>query len=207
MTVDSFIQETLKPENFWIATAVIVALFGERLWSFIQGPSLEIGFKKNSERCFRTAFLPSDQIQDTGIFKDVQRQYFRLEVKNNGGFAKIVKVRTDLLDRKFKELDRFEPTLLRWINNREENDLAKGEISYVNLVSQVLNYPARIQNRFRIEVADWAPRAIAWDRPLDTYILKVVVHGENFSPITKHFRFIPSRYTIQPGRLGEIKDP
>lgn len=205
MSFNEFINNSLEPQTFWVAAAVIVALFWDKTWSlitwfFLKKPKLSILFDKNSERCYRTATLVGDAIQGHSTVINVDRQYFRLRIRNNGGFAQKIKVRADLLSPLLDELDRFEPTTLRWINNREENDLARGEVSYINLLSQIINNP-RITERLRVEVFDKTPRGIGWDRPLDEYIIKIIVHGENISPITEYFRFIPPTFNIQAGEL------
>lgn len=47
MAIPNFIRETLKPENFWLAAAVIVALFGEKFWFWLRKPNLEVRLKED----------------------------------------------------------------------------------------------------------------------------------------------------------------
>ncbi len=194
-----FIEDSLKPENFWVAMAVVVALFIPIFTAFIKlvdkwrkATILKVSFRKNYDRTYRKAVVPVDAIQSNGVFKNVERYYFRLQIKNEGGLAKRVSVRVDLFDRYLYELDYFEPSRLRWITNEEEIDLTTGESEICNLISQVVNLP-QITNRLRIEVSNTTPRAIAWDRELNIYIFQVIIFGENFNPIKKHFIFTPNK--------------
>lgn len=204
-----FFIESLKPENFWVALAVLVALLIpsiNALIKFINRVKIKISFNKYSERCSRKATVINDNIQDTPTYQFIERNYFRLIIKCINGLAKNIRVRVDLLDQYFKEVPRFEPCLLRWVIPKEKIDLAKDEYEYINLVSQIMNEPG-IKNRVRVEIQDTTPRGIAWDRPLKKYILKVSAFGENFIPVIKYFEFKPasSFKLLTPGNIKEIK--
>ena len=184
---------------------VIVALFGDKFWKWFDRPKINISFDKNSERCFRVAVRPKDVIQDEHLFRDVERYYYRLRIENKGGPANQVKVKIDVLDADGKEKERFEPSTLRWISNRETEDLSKKEIAYVNVCSQVKNYEHVITNRLRIELFDLTPRGIAGDLQLKDYIFKITIYGNNFNPIPKKFRYIKPSHEINAGNLKAIK--
>jgi hypothetical protein len=204
-----FILDSFKPENFWVAATVFVALLVpliNKLFNFINRTKVKILYNKYSERCLRKATVINDNIQDTPTYQFVERNYFRLIIKCTNGLAKNIRVRVDLLDQYLKEVPRFEPCLLRWVIPKEKIDLVKGEYEYINLISQVINEPG-IKNRIRIEIQDTTPRGVAWDRPLKKYILKVSAFGENFSPVIKYFEFKPalSFKLLTSGNLKEIK--
>lgn len=183
--------------------AVLVALFGERFWKWMDRPKIRISFNKKSEKCFRWADVEQDTIQDEGIHKDVKRQYFRLRVENNGSVAKNLKVRVDILRVDDKEPERFEPTTLLWISGGETIDLAREESEYVNFLSQVLSSPTKITNRVRIEVFNTKPRGIAWDRVLATYDFQLTVYGDNITPETRLIKFTPNKNISKAGTLQE----
>lgn len=189
--------------DFWIALgtlgAVIVALFGERFWKLIEGPRIKIEFDKDSERCFRWA-IATPNIQDEGVIRNVKKYYFRLKITNTGGVAKKLRVRADIKDKNGNEVERFEPSTLRWINGKEETDLLRGESEYVNLLSQLVDHP-EIRNRLTIEISDNSPRGIAWDRKLDIYKYSVTVYGENINPVSIHAKFTPNHDITKPGNL------
>lgn len=180
--------------------AVIVALFAREFWKWKGRPKIKIDFDKSSDRCFRWAMVPLCNIQDEGQRKDVKKYYFRLKVTNNGGTAKKLRVRADIKDKTGREIERFEPSTLQWINRKEETDLLRGESEYVNFLSQVVNSP-EIKNRLTIEVFDTSSRGIAWDRPLDTYKYSVTIYGENIKPILVHTKFAPDGNIMKPGKL------
>lgn len=180
--------------------AVIVALFAERFWKWKDRPKIKIDFDKSSDRCFRWAMVPLCNIQDEGQRKDVKKYYFRLKVTNDGDAAIKLRVRVDIKDETGREIERFEPSTLQWINKKEETDLLKGESEYVNFLSQVVNSP-EIKNRLTIEIFDTSPRGIAWDRPLDTYEYAVTIYGENIKPILIHAKFVPDSNIMKPGKL------
>ena len=217
-TIGEILQLLLVIATFF---AVIVALFGERFREWLKRPKFDLKFDKSSDRCFREATVPQDNIQNEKEFTLVKRQYYRLMVKNKGGLAKNVKVKIDIFDETGKELQYFEPSSLNWISGEEKEDLAKGEINYINVCSQVIDhetYPrfvsgdptqdAKIplERRLRIELHDTEHlRGIIWDRPLNDYKFVISFHGDNFEPITKYFVFNqPSSNTV-PGDLVEEK--
>lgn len=186
--------------TFFTFLAVLVALFGERFWKRMDRPKIKIDFDKNSDRCFRWAMVPLCNIQDEGQQRDVRKYYFRLKVTNDGGMAIKLRVRADIKDEKGKEMERFEPSNLQWINRKEEMDLLKGESEYVNFLSQVVNSP-NIKNRLTIEIFDTSPRGIAWDRLLKTYKYSIILFGENIKPILVHAKFVPNIDIMKPGKL------
>lgn len=186
--------------TFFTFLAVFVALFGERFWKWIEKPKIRIDFNKNSDRCFRWAMVPLCNIQDEGQRTDVKKYYFRLKVTNDGGTARKLRVRVDIKDEKGREIERFEPSTLQWINRKEETDLLKGESEYVNFLSQVVNSP-EIKNRLTIEVFDTSSRGIAWDKPLDIYKYSITIYGENIKPILIHAKFIPDNDIANPREL------
>jgi len=75
------------------------------------------------------------------LLKRHKKQYFRLSVTNRGGVARSLKVSVDILDKDRKELKRFEPSTLRWINGKESIDLARGS-------QNLLTFSLRFQNLF-----------------------------------------------------------
>jgi len=186
--------------------AVLVALFGERLWRYIDSPKLNVLFDRGLERCFRWAIVPLDEIQDEGVIQDVKRQYFRLRVINRGkGPAKRLKAKVELYTKDNKLAERFEPSLLNWIGGFETIDLAPGEDWYIDFISQVISNH-EINRRVRIEIANKKSRGIARDRELSTWILRVSIHGENISnPVIQYWKFLPSKNKNKPGRLIKMK--
>ncbi|MEK9201199.1 MAG: hypothetical protein AAB909_04480 [Patescibacteria group bacterium] len=180
--------------------AVLVALFAERFWRWLDRPKLDIQFNKNSDRCFRWALVPLCNIQDEGQKSNVKKFYFRLKVTNRGGAAKGLKVRVDIRDERGTETERFEPSTLQWINRKEEIDLLNGESEYVNFLSQVVNSP-EIKNRLTVEVFDTSSRGIAWDRILKIYKYSIAIYGENIKPIVVAAKFIPNSDVTKPGNL------
>ncbi len=60
--------------------AVIVALFGEKFREWLKRPKISLEFDKKSDRCFREATVPSDNIQKEQYspFVNVTRVYYRL---------------------------------------------------------------------------------------------------------------------------------
>lgn len=202
LTIADRIQAGIASATF---LAVLVALFEERFWRWVERPRIEISFNRNSDRCFRWATVQQDNVQDDGLHMNVRRQYFRLKVKNNGGLARNLRIRVDVF-MKNQEIKRFEPSTLRWISGREMEDLANGESEYLDFLSQVLESSTRIQNRLRIEVYNAAARGIAWDRPLAQYNYRVVVYGDNIQPKTFTARFMPYTEIKTPGRLTIKED-
>jgi len=180
--------------------AVLVALFGERLWKWVDRPKVSVDFDQSSERCLRWAMVDPCNVQDEGQHRNVKRYYFRLRVQNQGSAAKKLRVRAELLDKTNTPIDRFEPTELNWISGIPKVDLARGESEYVNLLSQVVSHPG-IKNRLTVEVSNTSPRGIAWDRPLETYTLEVTVYGDNIDPVQSQFRFKPKKDITKPGEL------
>jgi hypothetical protein len=184
--------------------AVIVALFGERLWRWWDQPKISVSFNKSSDRCFRSAIVPQCSIQDEGSFLNVSKQYFRFKIANNGGPALKVRIKVDVLDENMNEVPRFEPSALSWILGSATIDLARGEAEYTNFLSQILNYP-EIQNRITVEINDKNPRGIAWDRPLIAHNFRITIYGDNISPKTYSVKFTPAKNLLEPGEL-EIKN-
>lgn len=186
--------------------AVIAALFGETIRLWLYGPRIIIEFDKENERCFRGAIVVKDIIQDqSGIFENVKRQYFRLRVANKGlTVARQLKAKVELYFPDGSLADRFEPSFLRWVSGQEFIDLATEEEEYLNLISQVIDQ--RINGyRLRVELSNMALRGIAWDRGLSDWVLKVSVHGENINaPIVRFFQFNPLKDENQPGNLIEV---
>ena len=107
--------------------AVLVALFGEMFREWFKKPNISLKFDQKSDRCFRYATVPSDiiQVEQRNPFKNVERAYYRLKVKNEGGLAKNVKIKIDIFDSEEKEIQFFEPSTLRWISGKEREDLTK----------------------------------------------------------------------------------
>lgn len=186
--------------SFFTFCAVVVALFGEIFWRWIERPKIKVSFDRNSDRCFRWADVPLCNIQDEGQITNVRKYYFRLKVSNTGKSATKLRVRVDVMDEKGKEVERFEPSTLQWINSKEETDLLNGESEYVNFLSQVVNHP-EINNRLTIEIFNTSPRGIAWDRKLNKYKYSVTVFGENIKPIFLQITFTPNRNKNLPGNV------
>ena len=201
LTIADIIQATM---TFFTFCAVVVALFGEKFWRWLERPKIEVDFDKDSDRCFRWADVPRCNIQDEGQKKDVRKYYFRLKITNNGRAATKLRVRADIKDKNGKEVERFEPSTLQWINSKEETDLLNGESEYVNFLSQVVNQP-EIRNRLTIEVFGTSPRGVAWDRQLDKYKYPITIYGENIKPVPLQAEFIPNKDKTKPGVLTIIK--
>lgn len=201
LTLSDKIQATM---SFFTFCAVIVALFGERFWRWLERPKIKIDFDKDSDRCFRWADVPLCNIQDEGQKTNVRKFYFRLRITNKGRTATKLRVRADIKDKNGKEIERFEPSTLQWINRKEETDLLNGESEYVNFLSQVVSHP-EIKNRLTIEIFDTSPRGIAWDRQLDKYEYSITVYGENIKPASIHAIFIPNKNKTLPGKLVVAK--
>lgn len=184
--------------------AVLVALFAERFWKWLERPKIKIEFAKNSERCFRWALVQSCNIQDEGVKQNVKKYYFRLKITNNGGTAYKLRVRADIESVDGKEAERFEPSTLGWIDGQQEVTLLKGESEYINFLSQVVD-PLDIKNRLTIEIFNTSPRGIAWDRVLKIYKYSITVFGENIEPVLIHAKFVPHTKLDKPGKLIIIK--
>jgi hypothetical protein len=214
-TLSNYLQLGMLVATF---SVFFVALFGETVWDWIKRPKIILKFDKASDRCFRQATVPVDEIQNErdSPFKNVERAYYRLKVKNEGGLAKNVKVKIDIFDSEENEIPYFEPSLLNWISWHEKEDLTKDEENYVNICSQVISpcqetlkkvygqKEVTISRRLRIELFDKNPRGIIWDLPLDNYIFKIIVHGDNIKPDPKNFAFKKPSSDIQLGDLVEI---
>ena len=214
----------LTPEfGIMMATflAVLVALFGESFREWHKRPKISLRFDKKSDRCFKKAGVVEDLLRFESKLKgsyNTERCFYRLEIENKGGRAKNVKVKIDLLDSKEKEIQYFEPSTLRWISGREYEDLTKGEVNYVNICSQIVrvvspkNIDARkLENLLRIELSDLtylqSPASYLgyergrYDLPLDNYIFKIVVCGDNFKSIPKKFKFTKP---LTHGQTGDL---
>ncbi len=208
-----YFQELVSKGGSWdgliaLATfsAVIVALFGERFWEWWQRPIILINFDRKSERCYRSATIVTDQLQDQPEpFNMVLRWYFRLKVTNTGlSTVRNLRAKVELFDVEKNELaDRFEPTLLNWIIGSAAIDLAPNEEDYLKFISQAL-IPHDIKYKLRIEISNHEPRGIAWDRYLRPYKLRVTFHADNLSKsVIKFFKFNPSSKEDEPGQLEE----
>lgn len=185
--------------------AVLVALFSERLWKYMERPKITLSFDKSSDRCYRWADLNENNVQDEGRHRNVRKQYFRLKIANNGSLAKKLKVKVNIFYKNKKEVDRFEPSSLAWISGDETIDLAKGESEYINFLSQVIHSPTKITNRLTVEIFDTKPRGIAWDRPLKTYYYRLTVYGENIKPLTYLAKFTANKDINKPGSIRELR--
>lgn len=188
---------------------VVVALFGDKFRKWLEKPIIRLWFNEKSDRCFRKATVCDDRIHGENSAYTHERGYYRLKVENKGGLAKNVKIKIDVFDSDEKEIPYFEPSTLRWISGNEKEDLAKKEVeNYVNVCSVVVNpdrtikherrvIPAystkdevHISKPLRIELYDTtSERGIIWDLPLDDYIFKITVYGDDFKPISKKFEF------------------
>ncbi len=186
--------------TFFTFCAVVVALFGERFWRWVERPKIKILFDKDSDRCFRWADVPLCNIQDEGQIHNVKKYYFRLKITNTGRSAAKLRVRVDIMDKNGKEVERFEPSTLQWINGKEETDLLNGESEYVNFLSQVVNH-LEVNNRLTIEIFNTSPRGIAWDRVLDKYKYSITIFGENIKPVSLQAVFIPNSSKDKPGNV------
>jgi hypothetical protein len=189
--------------------AIVVALFGERFWRWMDRPKIEMDFDRNCERCFRKAVVYQNiiqaTIQETNSPSQVERQYYRLRVLNRGGTSLRVKAKVELLDAKLQLAERFEPCLLRWVTNEKSVDLAPGEDDYVNLLSEVIGYPEVI-NRVRIEIADMTPRGIGWDRQAAEWVMRVSLYGSNIREVVvRYWKYIPTIDADTPGNLEQVK--
>lgn len=186
--------------TFFTFCAVVVALFGERFWRWLERPIIKVFFDKNSDRCFRWADVPLCNIQDEGQMLQVKKYYFRLKITNIGRTVTKLRIRADIMDKKGKEVERFEPSTLQWINGKEETDLLNRESEYVNFLSQVVSHPD-IKNRLTIEIFNTSPRGIAWDRKLDEYKYLITIFGENIKPVSFQATFIPDSSEALPGNV------
>ena len=214
-TLSDYLQLGMLVATF---SVVFVALFGATFRDWIKRPKIFLKFDKASDRCFRQATVLEDEIQNErdSPFKNVERAYYRLKVKNEGGLAKNVKVKIDIFDSEENEIPYFEPSLLNWISEHEKEDLTKDEEDYVNICSQVISphqeplqkergkEEVTISKRLRIELFDKNPRGIIWDLPLDNYIFKIIIHGDNIKPVVKNFEFKKPASDTQLGDLVEI---
>jgi len=204
MSIADWIQISISSFTLF---AVIVAIFGEKIRFWFYGPKIIVEFDRQNERCLRWALVQRDIIQDQQeVFENVKRYYFRLRVANQGSIlARQLRAKIELYFSDETLADRFEPSSLRWVSGSEIVDLAPREDEYLNLISQVME-PEIKGYKLRIELMDMTLRGIAWDRSLDSWILKVSIHGENiYTPVVKFFRFDPSQEKDQPGDLKEIR--
>jgi len=199
-TLNDYLQLAMVAATF---LAVLVALFGEMFREWIKKPKISLKFDKESDRCFRKATVLEDRIQQVPrqLFNNVERYYYRIEVRNNGGLAKNVKIKIDIFDSGKKEIQYFEPSTLNWISGEESENLTRGEVNYVNICSQVISHDNVINRRLRAELFNTSPRGITQDLPLDNYIFKIIVHGDNFKPIPKNFEFKKPSSNTLPGDL------
>lgn len=113
-----------------------IALYGSRYKEWLTRPKIKISFNKNSDRCIRKGALAQNSIQEEGLFVGVERYYYRLKIINKGGYANKVRVKVDIYF-DGKERCHFEPQTLKWVTTlkEDEENLAKGEINYINLCS------------------------------------------------------------------------
>jgi hypothetical protein len=95
-TLSDYLQLGMLVATFFVIPA---ALFGATFRDWIKRPKIFLKFDKASDRCFRQATVLEDEIQNgrDSHFKNVERVYYRLKVKNEGGLAKNVKVKIDIL--------------------------------------------------------------------------------------------------------------
>jgi hypothetical protein len=185
--------------------AVLVAFFKDKFWQRWDRPKIKMEFDKENDRCYRSAHIDKDIIQDVDKIVTSDRQYYRLRIFNDGGKASNLKVIIDVYDSGFQQAKRFEPSLLRWVSGEDKIDLSHGEDNYINLLSFVIR-PPEIKNRLRVEITDYLPRAIAWDRPAGQWIFKVSIYGDNLkNAVTKYWQYIPSETPDNPGDIKEIK--
>ena len=205
MTISDWIQLSLAV----IATiALIVALFGDRFWQFYKRPKIAVEFNPQSERCSRLARPKNEPLG---------RYFFRLRVINNGKTeAKRLRAKVELFTSKnkgddFIELSSlypapyFEPSTLHWITSLEFVDLAPDEDWYLDLVSQSIEHS--LDKPLRIEIFNRDSRGVIWNRTLDKYIIRVIIHGENITkPVIKYFLFNPSTNSENVGSLSEINE-
>lgn len=185
--------------------AVLVALYGERFWRWIDSPKIKISFSIDSDRCRRKASVAPDRIQNVGMIDIVERQYYRLRIHNSGGYAKGLKTKVELLESNMLPPERFEPSSLRWIDGSETINLTKNEDDYINLLSYVTG-TIEVKNPIRIELHDLSNlRGIAWDRPMQVWILRVSIHGENLDKgLMEHWRFTPPSDSTSCGILEKL---
>lgn len=191
--------------------AILVALFRNWFWDFVKKPKILMEFCKENERCYRIA---DEIVQMQGpsgpYFQDVgcKRQYYRIRVRNTGGNAFGLKAKVEVFDSNGKLAARSEPSLLRWITGESLIDLAKGEDSYVNLVSQVIKSSVDTNAKLRMELFDMTPRGIAINRNLAEWIFRVTIYGNNITnPLTKWYKYTPPKHEEQPGDLIEVPVP
>jgi len=214
ITIFIFLCYKRFPPEYLTLLALLVALFNQRFQNWLDRPVVEVDFDRNSDRCYRTANLRNDIIQEFSEVITKERQYFKLKVSNKGrGIAKKVRIIIDLFREDMSEVERFEPNCLRWITGDKEIDIASGETTYVNLLSHVLGiYPLEdekpVPNNFfviRWEIYDFSARAIAWDRQRENYIIKLIIHGENVKAKTHWFKYIPDGKDIfKAGQLVKL---
>jgi hypothetical protein len=202
--------------------AVLVALFGERFWKWINRPVINVDYDVNSERCYRWAIREFDLLQDQYEFMWVKRQYFRLRVTNTGKTTiHNLKAKIELYDEDNNLADRFEPTELSWITDVKTIDLAPNEDSYLNVISQAIEPKdgkakyldqqlnrvecGTIKYKLRLEINNRTQRGIAWDRYLLRWKFRISFHADDLpKPIVKFYIFTP--LGDSPGKLEEDLD-
>jgi len=176
--------------------AVIVALFGARLWQFIDKPRLEILFKLEPPYCHKTG-MGNDKIP---VY------YFRFIVKNIGKTqAEDCEVFLESIKRKvngeFIFYKNFTPVNLKWSGIREsfKRTIFQGKEMYCDLgkimphaeyyLSQYVNVTPeeQLQNKFVFELPE--TYYSQWDCLLvGEYIITVSVYSKNTNKITRDFR-------------------
>jgi hypothetical protein len=198
----------VETSSFWEAlsaigalTAALVALFGVRLWRYIDRPRISASFDKTSERCFRwvsggALIIPNPGRSSTVTVEEGRKKwYFRLRVLNEGRLpVRGLKAKIELYDLESgNPVDRFEPSALNWITGSAKIDLAPNEEEYLNLLSQL--EPEGSNDTLNIELADQKNyRGIAWKRELKAYRLRVAFHAQNLkAPVIKFFTFTPQQ--------------
>lgn len=187
-----------------VGVALFIALYGDRLKDWLTRPIIKVMYDQSSDRCFRSMVPLCDVVQEFPQFIPQERQYFRLRVSNEGErTAKRVKVVIDLYYEDKKEAERFEPNALRWVgSNQETIDIASKEVAYINLLSQITKVNKthdKIPHNFfviRWEISNFTPRAIAWDRESRKYLIKLIVHGDNFESKEYWLQFTPNSKDI-----------
>jgi len=183
-----------------VVVALFIALFGDSIKDWFTRPIIKVEYDQRSDRCFRSLVPIGDRVQEFPQFIPQERQCFRLRVSNDGKrTARRVKVVIDLYYENKEEAERFEPNALKWVgSNQETIDIANKEVAYINLLSQITKVNEavdKIPHNFfviRWEIFNFTPRAIAWDRESRKYLIKVIVHGDNFESKEYWLQFTPN---------------
>lgn len=124
--------------------AVVVALFGQRLWEFIDRPILKILFKEEAPACHKT-----------GLGGKVPVYYFRFIVKNTGNkqaedceayLEKIKKLNDSGI---YEEYKNFTPVNLKWSGVREpiQRTIYPDKETYCDL-GKVVEQPQMYESRY-----------------------------------------------------------